>query len=104
MRQFVLDDKGCVMIGAFGLPGYHHEDNDGRAIAAAKYLQKSLNELDLHSKVGISRGPVFAGLVGAVGLRCEYAMMGSSVNLAARLMGKASEDGILVDHEVYEHT
>ena len=46
------------MIGAFGLPGYHHEDNDGRAIAAAKFLQKSLNELDLHSQVGISRGPV----------------------------------------------
>lgn len=22
LRQFVVDDKGCVMIGAFGLPQY----------------------------------------------------------------------------------
>lgn len=22
LRQFVVDDKGCVMIGAFGLPHY----------------------------------------------------------------------------------
>ena len=109
MRQFVLDDKGCVMIGAFGLPGYHHEDNDGRAISSAKFLQKALKELGtpdrpITSKVGIARGNVFSGLIGAVGSRCEFAMMGSSVNLAARLMGKAETDGILVDQEVFSHT
>lgn len=25
VRQFVVDDKGCVMIAAFGLPQYSYE-------------------------------------------------------------------------------
>ena len=36
--------------------------------------------------------------------RCEYALMGASVNLAARLMASCElgSDDIRVDHEVYQ--
>ena len=39
----------------------------------------------------MSSGLAFCGLVGAPDLRCEYGVMGASVNLAARLMVKAED-------------
>lgn len=45
--------------------------------------------------MGIASGEVYVGLVGSM-QRCEYAMIGPSVNLAARLMGKAPPWHVLV--------
>ncbi|CAM9651384.1 unnamed protein product, partial [Heterosigma akashiwo] len=100
MRQFIVDDKGCVMIGAFGLPHYSHEDNDSRAIQASQELMAALNELRIDVQIGIAAGSVYCGYVGTT-KRCEYAMMGCSVNLAARLMGSAPMNSMQVDQEVY---
>jgi class 3 adenylate cyclase len=50
--------------------------------------------------IGIATGDVFCGFVGAHH-RCEWAVMGPSVNLAARLMGKAPVGTILIDDETY---
>jgi class 3 adenylate cyclase len=101
LRQFCVDDKGVVLIGAFGLPGFHHEDNEARAISSAMELRSGLMAIGLKSKIGIAKGEkVFCGLVGHPRLRCEYAMMGPSVNLAARLMGKAKENCIIVPESV----
>lgn len=101
LRQFVVDDKGCVIICAFGLPGSHHEDNCSRAVETAKAIQKSLEFLRIYVKIGIAMGPAYCGLVGS-DTRCEYAMMGSSVNLAARLMIKCSPGNILTNDTVYD--
>eukprot|EP01041_Mallomonas_annulata_P007424 gene7424-15167_t len=101
LRQYTVDDKGCVLIGAFGLPGSSHEDNSRRAVEAAMSIREALDGDDLICKQGIAEGRVFCGLVGNVN-RCEYAMMGTSVNLAARLMGKCAPGEILVNETVYQ--
>ena len=100
LRQYTVDDKGCVLIGAFGLPGSSHEDNSRRAVEAAVSIRQGLEAAGIGSKAGIAEGRVFCGLVGS-GDRCEYAMMGASVNLAARLMGKCQPGDILVSETVY---
>lgn len=100
LRQFVVDDKGCVIIAAFGLPGSSHEDNPVRAIETATSIRDDLLEMKVDCRIGIAQGSVYCGLVGS-DERCEYAMMGSSVNLAARLMGKAESGKILVNHTVH---
>jgi len=100
MRQFIVDDKGCVMIGAFGLPHFSHEDNDSRAIQAAQCMLTDLNGFGLNCQIGIAAGSVYCGYVGT-NKRCEYAMMGCSVNLAARLMASAPKNTMQVDQEVF---
>jgi class 3 adenylate cyclase len=99
LRQYVVDDKGCVIIAAFGLPGSSHEDNCVRAIEAATLIRDNFTEVKIECRIGIAKGMVYCGLVGSDD-RCEYAMMGSSVNLAARLMGKGENGNILVNQDV----
>jgi class 3 adenylate cyclase len=41
----------------------------------------------------VTSGTAYCGLVGA-SYRCEYALMGPAVNLAARLMCKCEEKGV----------
>ena len=38
MRQFIVDDKGTVCIGTFGLRGSVNYDNAGAAVEAAKQV------------------------------------------------------------------
>lgn len=99
LRQYVIDDKGCVAIVGFGVPGYCHDDNSARAIESAVYIRRHLQAGGLGSRIGIAVGHVYCGLVGS-SYRCEYAMMGASVNLAARLMGKCMPEQILVAEQV----
>ena len=101
LRQYVVDDKGCVIIAAFGLPGSTHEDNSVRAIETAVRVRHLLNDENIGCKMGIAQGRVYCGLVGSAA-RCEYAMMGSSVNLAARFMGTAAVNEIIVSEEIYQ--
>jgi len=53
----------------------------------------------LQAHVGVNRGPVFTGEVGPV-YRRWYAVMGDTVNLAARLSGKAPAGHIYATREV----
>ena len=101
LRQFVVDDKGCVIIAGFGVPGYNYEDNETRAVETAVLVRQSLINFGFSCRIGIAEGDVYCGLVGTQD-RCEYVMMGSSVNLAARLMGKAGPEEIYVSDEVYK--
>ena len=50
----------------------------------------SLRHINRYTAVGITSGKAYCGLVGSP-LRHEYAVMGPSTNLSARLMGKAKE-------------
>ncbi len=58
-------------------------------------LQSAICNLHLSQKIGINTGVVFAGTVGGA-IRHEYTVMGQPVNLAARLMGVAAEDGVVL--------
>ena len=99
LRQFVVDDKGCVAIGALGVPHHTFEDNGVRAVNIANSLRQKIQKMGKNCSIGISKGSTFCGLVGSSSRR-EYAMMGSSVNLAARLMGSCPLGSIIVDEHV----
>ncbi|CAN0029968.1 unnamed protein product, partial [Heterosigma akashiwo] len=58
MRQFLVDDKGCVLIGCWGVPGHAFSDNAARAVCAALALQGRLGALRRRMvvSVGITTG------------------------------------------------
>lgn len=74
-----------------------YEDNEVRAISASKEIILAFQGLQLAASIGITTGQVYCGFVGA-SKRCEYAMMGCSVNLSARLMASASKNTIQVKY------
>jgi len=61
---------------------------------------QALNDMNVSCQIGIAAGSVYCGYVGTK-KRCEYAMMGCSVNLAARLMASAPNNSMQVDQEVF---
>merc|ERR1712071_451176 len=101
LRQFIVDDKGVVLIATFGLRGSTSQDMiANRALPATKVIHKALlNELNVENRIGATLGQVYCGVVGGI-QRHEYAVLGPSVNLAARLMASTQNPGILVDNEV----
>lgn len=97
IRQFIIDDKGSVLIAALGLPPFSHEDDPCRAIQTAMRIRKVIKALGLETSIGVTTGKAFCGAVGSEERR-EYAVVGDIVNLSARLMSKADGD-ILCDKE-----
>merc|ERR1712100_75234 len=71
-----------------------------RGLNDSPVFEEALRNRTLGPKIGIAAGTVYTGLVGAP-RRCEYAMVGPSVNLAARLMGKAKPWKILCEEAVH---
>lgn len=86
--QLLADDKGTVLLATWGLPGYTHEDDARRAVDAALEIIEETNQSGIPVRIGIARGRVFCGERGG-DQRRDYAMLGKTVNLAARLMQKA---------------
>ncbi|CAM9700066.1 unnamed protein product, partial [Laminaria digitata] len=97
LRQFLVDDKGCVLIASWGVPGRSYPDNGNRCLAAAVEMRASLQVMDMKTSIGITTGHALCGRVGGK-IRSEYAMVGDVINLAARFMGKAK--GRIVCDEV----
>ena len=96
--RFIVDDKGSYILAAFGLPPCRNRDISKRAVMAAMEIHMSLRKnYTVESKIGLTTGKVFCGTVGG-SIRNEYTMHGSLVNLAARLMGKASKGILVCDH------
>jgi class 3 adenylate cyclase/tetratricopeptide (TPR) repeat protein len=104
---------GDKLMALFGAPNVH-EDDPLRAVRCALELNEALQGANaeiatlleaagypdpspgdvLQQRVGLNTGTVFAGRVGGF-QRYEYTVMGSTVNLAARLMS-ATEDGTVL--------
>ncbi len=71
-----------------------------RALPTCRLIHSTLiSELSVDSHIGVTLGKVYCGVVGGVE-RHEYAVLGPSVNLSARLMTQKSHPGILVDNLV----
>ena len=98
IRQFIHDDKGTVCIGTIGLRGSTTENNSAAAVVAAKSIIHQLQLAGMDASIGIASGLAFCGLVGS-SVRHEYAVMGPSVNLSARLMSAAGQGCILCDQK-----
>ncbi len=102
--QLTIGDKGSYMYASFGAPVAHDDDAD-RSVAAALELLAMPAKFDYIEpvQIGISSGRVWAGECGAT-IRHTYGVMGNEVNMAARLMGKAHPDQILVRSRIAEAT
>ncbi len=69
-----------------------------RVLPAARVVHYALqNELGINNFVGVTLGKVYCGIVGGI-KRHEYAVLGSSVNLSARLLSMPNHPGIIVDN------
>ncbi len=96
LNQFIVDDKGTLLIAAMGLPPLMHEDDAARGVALALDIQDALLQQDIRCAIGITTGRIFCGSRGSQQRR-DYAIIGDVMNLAARLMSKAMPDSILCD-------
>ncbi len=101
-KEVDFGDKGGVMVGFFGAP-VSFENNGERALELVSEIQRAVNGLkkksELRYRIGITSGVAYAGIVGG-NERCQYAVVGNRVNLAARLMMNADWGEILVDKEI----
>ncbi|MGA2125121.1 MAG: adenylate/guanylate cyclase domain-containing protein [Xanthobacteraceae bacterium] len=91
---------GDAIMALFGLPRSHGDDAD-RAVAAARNMQRALRLLNEHLAgsghrleigIGIASGHLVAGQIGAPD-RMNYTVIGSPVNLAARIEGVTKSYG-----------
>ncbi len=101
IKEFTLDDKGAVLLCGFGAPPFVHANDPIRAVQASLVIEQRLMDLEVKVRVGIATGMVFLTSIGHNLLRREFAMIGSTVNLAARLMGSALNPSVLVCGETY---
>lgn len=64
LRQFLVDDKGCVLIGLWGVPTASHPANTSRAIRCSLMMKKAAAALRELVSIGISTGSVYCGTIG----------------------------------------
>lgn len=95
LKEFTFDDKGCTIVALFGTPPFAHEDDAARALRAAMALHAALSRDGQPCSIGIASGHVLCGLVGSPGRR-DYAVVGATMNRAARLM-QAAAGGLICD-------
>ncbi len=104
----VADLLGDGVFAFFGAP-VTHSDDAARAVRAALAVQGAVMRLDiptmpgvrLQTGIGITSGEVIAGNVGSE-RRMHYAVVGDSVNVAARLQAAAGPNQILIDEATYD--
>lgn len=103
VRQFISDDKGTVCIASFGLRGSATLNLSARAVDAAVKIQKELLHItETECTIGITLGKAFCGDIGCPS-RHEFSIVGSSVNLSARLMAKGARGTISCDEALVEN-
>jgi class 3 adenylate cyclase/tetratricopeptide (TPR) repeat protein len=95
-----IDKDGGKLILVAGAPQTAGEDEE-RILRAARAIADANSRLPL--RIGVSRGRVFAGEVGAE-FRRTYTILGTTAALAARLMGKAEPGQVLTTPDVLERS
>lgn len=81
---------GLSLLVFFGAPVSHEDD----AARADRFMREVFAGCSGRVRAGVETGPVFAGIVGSSS-QCTYTVLGSSVNLASRLMSRAVSGRIL---------
>eukprot|EP00301_Raphidiophrys_heterophryoidea_P001118 c10557_g1_i1.p1 GENE.c10557_g1_i1~~c10557_g1_i1.p1 ORF type:complete len:1907 (+),score=489.57 c10557_g1_i1:75-5795(+) len=90
LYKFVFDDKGLIFICVFGLEANASGASDAvEATRAAIEIASQLDALGHVPAIGVASGDTFIGAVGTL-WRCEFAIYGDAVNVAARLMTQAT--------------
>jgi hypothetical protein len=100
-----MDDKlSLCIISASSLIFICRNRLQERGLPAATIIRNALmSDYGLDSKIGATYGTAYCGIVGGL-KRHEYAVLGKSVNLSARLMLSEANPGILVDDDVRTKT
>lgn len=102
----VAELVGDGMIILFGAPEAH-DDDPRRAVACAVEMQRELARFNaevgerLRMGIGIDTGPVIAGHIGAE-RHLKYGVVGSPINLAARLESFTLGNQILISEATYD--
>lgn len=101
LRQFHIDDKGAVMLMFFGLPPLAHENDASVGLKAGLQIWQEYDKIFDEFSIGVTTGVVSIGGVGNA-VRTEYAVMGDSINMAARIMCHSEAAcSILCDERTY---
>lgn len=100
IMRFGHDDKGLGVLAVVGLPPGSSESSAARGVAAALDIQSTAPHHNFRCRIGVASGRVFCGTLGAPRRR-EFSIVGSTPNMAARLM-QSSESGILCDRATTE--
>lgn len=105
---YVDSFRGDGLIALFGAPHSHPDDPRRAVLAAAAGLAAieevgAARDLPLKGRAGVNTGVVIAGAVGSGRVR-SYTVMGSAVNLAARLEQAAEPGEVWVGPETYQAT
>jgi hypothetical protein len=64
LRQFLVDDKGCVLIALWGVPTASHPANTSRAVCCALMMKSAASALRERISIGIATGSVYCGTIG----------------------------------------
>jgi class 3 adenylate cyclase/predicted ATPase len=102
LEGYVARYMGDGVLVYFGFPRAHEDDAE-RAVRAALEIVEAVgrlrpqSDLKLQTRIGIATGSVIVGDLIGLGAAQEFAAVGESPNLAARLQGLAEPDSVLVD-------
>ena len=92
LNKFLMDDKGSVLLIAWGIPPISAHDDPIRAVLTGLNIINELKNIkndkwgNCGAKIGITTGYCFSGVCGNIGNRREYSFLGEVVNLSARYM------------------
>ena len=92
------DDNGGKLILTAGAPTITGNDEERMLLALRKIADK---ERAIRIRIGVNKGGVFAGDIGPW-YRRTYTVMGDAVNLAARLMAKATAGQVFATADVID--
>ncbi len=100
--QLTFGDKGNIIFLGFGAP-ISHEDDVDRALNMALEIRKLSRSFSQIKELmfGISQGQLRTGYYGGKN-RNTYTFLGEHTNLAARMVGLATSDQILVSQSVQQ--
>ncbi len=94
----ISSDGGKIRLSA-GVPRAVGDDDERMLLTLREIIEA---DLPMPVQAGVNRGPVFTGEVGPA-YRRWYAVMGDTVNLAARLMGKAPAGHLFATGDVLRY-
>ncbi len=101
-KELDFGDKGGLMVGFFGAPTAY-ENNLNRSLECLLAIKDAVSHLQarrpLRFRSGVTSGVAYTGIIGGLE-RCQYAVVGTQVNLAARLALAADWGEIIVDKHV----
>jgi predicted ATPase/class 3 adenylate cyclase len=97
LHQVATGDKGSLLVAFFGAPVSHENDEERAVRCGLELLQLPGGPF----RAGVTTGSVYCGEVGS-DTRREYAVIGDSVNLAARLMQAAKPGQLLIDRPTHD--